>query len=74
MKTRLEKHHVCTSCLAVGLVDKDCICTYSKSYPTIELEFVECECCGHLIRDGRPAETPFNEKQLKEISRDNEEV
>ena len=64
MKTRLEKHKVCDQCYAVGLLYNDCVCSYGK-YKTIELEFEVCECCGNLVDDGNPADTPFNEEQFK---------
>lgn len=64
MKTRLEKHKVCDECYSIGIVDNNCRCTYGK-YKTIELEFEVCDCCGHLIRDGIPADTKFNEEQIK---------
>ena len=63
MKTRLVKHTVCRNCLSVGITDKDCICIYSNEYPTITLEFEECECCGHILNDGCPADTEFNKQQ-----------
>lgn len=64
MKTRLEKHEVCDQCHAVGILYNDCICSYGK-YKTIELEFEVCECCGNLVDDGNPADTPFNDEQFK---------
>jgi len=65
MKTILVKHKVCEGCLSVGITEADCICTYDKNYKTIELEFEVCECCGHLISDGNPADTEFNKQQFK---------
>ena len=65
MKTRLEKYDVCDQCHAVGILHNDCICAYDK-YKTIELEFEVCKCCGNLVEDGSPADTPFNDKQFKE--------
>jgi len=62
---RLEKHIVCTSCLSVGIIDKDCVCSYAL-YDSIELEFEVCECCDNLISDGDPADTEFNKEQLSE--------
>jgi len=62
--TRLQKFNVCDQCFCLGTVHMDCVCAYDK-YKTIELEFEVCECCGHLIDDGTPADTPFNEEQLK---------
>lgn len=64
MKTRLEKFKVCDQCYCVGMIHGDCVCSYDK-YKTIELEFEVCKCCGHLIDDGNPADTPFNEEQIK---------
>lgn len=64
MKTRLEKFKVCDQCYCVGKQHIDCVCAYDK-YNTIELEFEVCECCGHLINDGAPAHTPFNDEQIK---------
>jgi hypothetical protein len=66
MKTKLEKFKVCVDCLSVGVTYNDCVCTYGK-YKTIELEFEVCECCGHLVSDGNPANTPFNEEKMKNI-------
>jgi hypothetical protein len=62
---KLEKHTVCASCQAVGVTDTNCICVDNNRYPTIELEFEVCKCCGNLISDGEPADTEFNNKQLK---------
>ena len=67
MSTRLVKHKVCVDCRAVGIIYNDCVCTYQKGYPTIELEFEVCNCCGNIVNDVQCAETPFNDKQLKEI-------
>jgi len=66
MKTRLEKHTVCISCRSIGILDIDCICVHSHRYPTIELEFEVCDCCGNPKSD-QPADTEFNEKQLQKI-------
>jgi len=60
----LKKFTVCTDCFSVGISSADCVCYYDRNYKTIELEFEVCICCGHLISDGRPAETEFNNKQL----------
>jgi len=60
---RLVKHIVCEDCLSTGVRFVDCVCTYIKTYPTIELEFEECECCGNIINDGNPREIEFNIKQ-----------
>lgn len=63
METELRKFNVCSYCFCVGIVDTNCVCSY-KEYKEIELEFEVCSCCGHLINDGHPADTEFNEKQL----------
>jgi hypothetical protein len=64
MKTRLEKFDVCEDCLSVGITDTNCSCSYG-SYKSIKLEFEVCDCCGQILHDGQPADTPFNETQLK---------
>jgi hypothetical protein len=64
MMTRLEKLKVCDQCWSVGMTDPYCVCA-NGNYTTIELEFEVCACCGNLTEDGSPAETPFNEEQLK---------
>jgi hypothetical protein len=68
MKTRIEKHIVCANCESVGITDNDCICTYQNKYPTVELEFEVCNCCGNLLNDGQRADTPFNDEQLKKLN------
>lgn len=65
MSKTLVKLIVCTSCLSPEIVDKDCICTYDRKYPTIELEFKKCDCCGRT--DAHPAETSFNLEQLLKL-------
>ena len=65
----LTKFTVCADCTSVGITNNNCICSYSKDYPTIELEFEVCECCGHLLRDGDPAHTLFNEEQYKKLEK-----
>jgi hypothetical protein len=64
--TKLQKFQVCDKCWSVDIVDLSCVCSYGK-YKTIQLEFEVCECCGKLIADGTPADTPFNDEQLKKI-------
>lgn len=63
LKTRLEKFEVCTECYSVEINHIDCVCTY-RNYETILLEFEVCDCCGHLISDGTPADTDFNTNQI----------
>lgn len=67
-KSRLEKHNVCIDCYSVGITYTDCICQYGK-FPTIELEFEVCECCGNLIKDGNPADSEFNTKQFEKLNK-----
>jgi hypothetical protein len=64
-KYKLEKVVVCRSCLSDSILYSDCICTYKRNYPTIELEFEVCKCCGNLINDGQPANTEFNKQQYE---------
>jgi hypothetical protein len=59
------KYKVCTECLSPGIIDADCICVYSRNYPTIELEFEHCSCCGNTSDEY--ADTEFNETQLKKL-------
>ena len=66
MKTRLEKFKVCVDCLSVGTTYNDCVCTYGN-YKTVELEFEVCDCCGHLVSDGNPAKTSFNDEKIKKL-------
>lgn len=73
MEKVLRKHKVCASCLSVGISYVDCICTYSRNYPTIELEFEECACCGSILNDGEPADTHFNDEQFKKLE-DGEDI
>lgn len=65
MSTRLEKFTVCKVCLSIDVSDADCICVYSSNYPTIELEFEVCACCGRPTSPGSPADSEFNNKQLE---------
>jgi hypothetical protein len=65
---RLEKHEVCVDCYSIGISHIDCICGYQNNYPTIELEFEVCGCCGNVVEDGSPAETQFNWEQFKKNS------
>jgi len=67
MSTHLQKFTVCQACLSVGITSPDCICCYSNSYPTIELEFKVCDCCGHVIHE-EPADTEFNRSKLPKES------
>jgi hypothetical protein len=64
------KHKVCTSCLSPVIIHIDCICTYSNKYPTIELEFEHCSCCGHTSE--KYADTEFNYSQLKQLEDEQE--
>ena len=66
-KTKLVKHTVCANCEAVGIIYKDCICTYDKNYPRIELEFETSVEFDTLLEDGNPADTEFNKEQWKKF-------
>lgn len=61
----LVKHRVCAACYSVGITAHDCVCTYQRGYPTIELEFEQCDCCGRFT-DGQPADSPANEQAILE--------
>lgn len=65
MSRRLEKFKVCADCYSIGISIYDCVCTYQNGYPTIELEFEVCECCGNVVSDGTPADTSFNTEQIR---------
>lgn len=58
----LIKKTVCAECMSLDIIDINCVCTYSKNYETIELEFEQCDCCGNIER--HHADTEFNHKQL----------
>ena len=60
---KLEIFKVCKQCLSPGITYPDCICCYTNGYPTIELEFEICECCGNIHET--PAYTEFNKKQFE---------
>ena len=68
--TELIREDVCAVCWSVGITDNNCVCTYQNRYKTIELEFEQCKVCGHIIDDGNPADTEFNEKQLATLNKD----
>ena len=61
----LVKIKVCTDCQSPEIIFKDCICTYSKDYDIVELEFERCNCCGRTA--SQPADTEFNTKQLESL-------
>ena len=60
-----KKIEVCRNCFCQGIKDVNCMCTYTRSYATIELEFSFCECCGQILNDGDPEETEFNISQFE---------
>lgn len=39
---------VCRDCLSTGITDPDCICCYSKNYPTVTDTKEVCKCCGNI--------------------------
>ena len=57
----IVKLHVCTSCESPSIIDTHCRCMWDNKYPTIELEFEQCDHCGHI--EEQPAETEFNHQQ-----------
>ena len=63
--TKLIKFSVCADCFGIGIIDNGCQCVTENNFPTIELEFEVCNCCGNLIEDGTPADTEFNRKQFE---------
>ena len=65
------KIFVCTSCQSPAITDKDCICVWESKYPTIELEFEQCDCCGRT--SDFPANTKFNDEQLGFTEEEEEE-
>lgn len=64
----ITKIIVCKDCLSPNIVDKNCICVWERNYPTIELEFEQCECCGHLSI--YPIDNEFNKAQLDKEEND----
>lgn len=65
--TSIKKFVVCAACHGIGVPEPECICTYQNGYPTIELEFEVCDCCGHPVSDGTAADTPFNDEQFAKL-------
>lgn len=61
----LEKYNVCQECLSWDIIYSDCICMSSNKFPTIELEFERCECCGNLSE--KASNNDFNTKQYELI-------
>jgi hypothetical protein len=47
------------------IIDANCVCVYSRNYPTVELEFKHCDCCGHTSDEY--ADTEFNQQQLEQL-------
>ena len=60
---RLTKVRACAECYDHPAERDRCICWVERDYPTIELEFTECVCCGHIDEANIPF-TEFNRKQL----------
>jgi len=56
----LKKYEVCASCKSIEKVNSNCICNVVKIYPTIELEFEVCRCCGNPITPSKFAKTDNN--------------
>jgi len=53
----------CAECYDHPAERDRCICWVERDYPTIELEFKECSCCGNIDESDLPF-TEFNRKQL----------
>jgi hypothetical protein len=68
MSKTYVKYKVCTQCLSPSIIDADCICVYSRNYPTVELEFEHCSCCGNTSDEY--ADTEFNEEQLDKLNQE----
>lgn len=64
MSKILEKLSVCRECLSPDIIYAECVCVTERRYPTIELEFEVCKCCGNM--SSQPADTEFNAKQLQD--------
>lgn len=60
---RLTKVRACAECYDHPAERDRCICWVERDYPTIELEFTECVCCGNIDEANIPF-TEFNRKQL----------
>jgi hypothetical protein len=67
----IVRETVCASCHSLDIVDKDCVCVWENKYPTVELEFEQCDHCGNIASE--PLDNEFNRKQLGEIDPDEEE-
>jgi hypothetical protein len=57
----IVRETVCASCHSLDIVDKDCVCVWENKYPTVELEFEQCDHCGNISDE--PADTEFNRQQ-----------
>lgn len=62
--TRIEKIEVCNQCFSETIESVNCQCVTNKVYPTVELEFTICSCCGSTVGNGEPCATEFNIRQL----------
>jgi hypothetical protein len=67
----IVKLKVCTNCLSPNIIDAECRCVWDKHYPTIELDFEQCDHCGHT--SDQPADTAFNDEQLYDPEEEPEE-
>lgn len=66
MKSKLKKFEVCNRCYSIPGREMNCVCSYEHDrYEIITLEFEVCKCCGRILNDGVPADTPFNDEQIR---------
>ena len=61
----IVKHRVCAGCESLEILYVDCRCVWDKNYPTMELEFERCDCCGR--EDSRALDSEFNIQQRKKM-------
>lgn len=59
-----DKYEVCADCHSAEIIYSECVCVTEKRYPTIELEFDICRCCGHTST--LPNDSEFNDQQYED--------
>jgi hypothetical protein len=57
----IVKIKVCEVCESPAVIDKNCTCVWNRNYPVIELEFEQCDHCGHI--EEQPIDSEFNDVQ-----------
>lgn len=63
----LRKLIVCAECKTVGVSDEHCICQYANEYPTLELEFYACKCCGSPVDPLNCVDNEYNKITICEF-------